>query len=223
MKLPFRPIPALISLVVVAALYWGLSQADSRSIYAPWDKWLHACVFFVIWWLGRWSLRLGSFVVTVLVILSGGAEEIHQLFQEGHVADWGDWLADIAGVSVALAIYVVGRLLCLLRESVEDARGDSGDRQAGVVSAEATPAEAVEPAQGEAPRHRHALDWRWNLKLWRWDYYVVLLAGHERRSLSRREQEIARWSVAFLIFVFLLVSTGIGALVVYLIKVALGV
>ena len=97
------------------------------------------------------------------------------------------------------------------------ATGGRGGLAEGVV-----PAEALDPPQCEALRHRHALDWRWNLKLWRRDYYVVLLAGHEHRSLSRRAQEVARWSVAFLIFVFFLVSMLIGVMAVYSIKVALG-
>ena len=42
----------------------------------------------------------------------------------------------------------------------------------------------------------HAVDWRWTLKLWHWHYYFVLLAGRNRRDLSRREREIARIALA---------------------------
>lgn len=211
MKLPFRPLPLLISGVLMAALYWGLSQADSRAIYAGWDKLLHAAVFFLAWWLLRWCLRGSWFWISLLAVLAGGTEEIHQLFVAGHQADWGDWYADIAGVALALAIYGAGRLLWLLRESVADARASR--RTAGEGEATAIAPQSV---------GHHAVDWRLSLKLWRWEYYLVLLAGHERRALSRREQEIARWTVGLLIVAFLAVSAAAGLLVLYLIKLALG-
>lgn len=220
MKRYFHPFPLLFSLALLTVLYWGLSQADSRAIYAGWDKALHAAVFFVAWWLMRWSLTMSWFWLTLIAVLLGGVEEIHQYFTPGRQADWGDWLADAVGVGIALAIYAVGRLLWLLRESVEDERGDTpleahADGQAKAVDAAPGPTNARVAGQ-------HAVDWRWSLKFWRWEYYVVLLAGHERRSLSRREQEIARWSVGFLILVFLVVSTVVGGIMLYLIKLALG-
>src|SRR5574343_1529405 len=108
MRVPLRWSALLISGLLVAALYWGLSQAESRAIYASWDKVLHASVFFIIWWLGRWSLRVSWVWVSLLVILGGGAEEIHQMFQEGHVPSLEDWYADIVGVAGAVTIYLLG-------------------------------------------------------------------------------------------------------------------
>ena len=52
-------------------LVLGLSQAESRAIHASWDKMLHASVFFIIWWLGRWSLRVSWVWVSLWVILGG--------------------------------------------------------------------------------------------------------------------------------------------------------
>lgn len=197
----------LPSLGLIAFLYWGLSQAESRAIYASWDKLLHASVFFLIWWLLRWSLPVSWGWITVILVAAGLAEEGLQLVKPGHQADWLDWAADVAGVALAAAIYGVGRLLWLLRQSVQERS--------------ASPA-PVESPQAVATWGKHPLDWRWTLQLWRWQVYLVVLGGHERRELSPREQDVARWSVWFLIFVFAVASTAIGAVVVLLIKTALG-
>lgn len=105
----FRLFPLLLSALLVVALYWVLNLPGVRLFYEAWDKWVHASVFFVIWWLGRWSLRISCLWISLLVVLGGGMEEIHQMFQPGHVASLDDWLADVAGVSVAVLIYVGAR------------------------------------------------------------------------------------------------------------------
>lgn len=69
----------------------------------------------------------------------------------------------------------------------------------------------------------HAVDWRWTLKLWHWHYYFVLLAGRNRRDLSRREREIARIALALFLAGFVVFSTLLGLLVLYLAKSALGI
>lgn len=193
--------------MLISFLYWGLSQAESRAIYASWDKVLHAAVFFQIWWLMRWSVRVSWVWITLLAVVGGGAEEIHQLWEIGHVASWGDWLADMAGISMALVLYLIGRLLWLLHQSisVREASGGSG-------------------GSGGETRNwgKHDLDLRWTLSLWRWKYYFVLLAGHDRRELSVREQTVARWGLVFVSVTFLLLGAAIGLVVVYTIKVALG-
>lgn len=69
----------------------------------------------------------------------------------------------------------------------------------------------------------HAVDLRWTLKFWRWHYYFVVLAGRNRRELSRREREIARVAMFVSLAVFLTFSVSLGLLVLYLVKSALGV
>ncbi|MFZ2269792.1 MAG: hypothetical protein WAV95_19635 [Azonexus sp.] len=69
----------------------------------------------------------------------------------------------------------------------------------------------------------HAVDLRWTLRFWRWHYYFVVLAGRNRRELSRREAAIARMALAITISVFLIVSTVLGLLILYLLKSALGI
>ena len=69
----------------------------------------------------------------------------------------------------------------------------------------------------------HALDLRWTLKLWRWQYYFVVLAGRNRRTLSDRERQVQRLGMAVFLTTFLLVSTAVGLVVLYLVKSALGI
>ncbi len=210
MKRP--PLPrwliASCAVLVMAGLYWGLNQAEARAIYARWDKLLHAAVFFLIWWLMRWSLpgQVSWLWVSLICIIGGAAEEVHQAFSPQHTADWRDVLANIFGVSLAAMIYVIGRLLWLLRASVNERHA----------------APAV--ARDEVSQWRvHPLDLRWTFRFWRWEAYVVIVGGHERRALSPQEQNLARWSTWFLIFVFLIASTAISAAVLMVIKTALGV
>lgn len=69
----------------------------------------------------------------------------------------------------------------------------------------------------------HAVDCRGVVKLFKYRYYYVLLAGRNRRELSAKEQKIAKMTQAFLLsatitFIFLFVL-----LIIYLIKSALGI
>lgn len=82
---------------------------------------------------------------------------------------------------------------------------------------------ALKMAVGGRSWGSHALDWRWTLKWWRWQYYFVFLAGRNRRSLSVREERIQRFSMAIVLLVFLTFSTLVGILVLYLLKSALGI
>lgn len=70
---------------------------------------------------------------------------------------------------------------------------------------------------------RHALDVRGVLRLGRFRYYYVLLAGRERRELSRQEKKMRRMVLAAASAIFLTVSTLFGLLILYLIKSALGI
>ena len=204
-ELSFRLVLMMLSTALVTALYWGLSQAESRAIHASWDKLLHASVFFIIWWLGRWSLRLSWVWLSVLVVLGGGAEEIHQIFLDGHMPSLDDWYADIVGVLGAVTIYLFGKGLAALRASV----------------AERDEIVALE-RRDVAAWGRHALDCRWTFKIWRWNFYIVLLGGKERRALSSQEQALARLSVWVLISGFVMASTAVVVCVLLLVQAALG-
>jgi hypothetical protein len=69
----------------------------------------------------------------------------------------------------------------------------------------------------------HAVDARWTLKWWRWQYYFVFLAGRNRRVLTDREQAIQRVTMATALAVFLSFSAVVGVLMLYLVKSALGI
>jgi hypothetical protein len=72
-------------------------------------------------------------------------------------------------------------------------------------------------------RTRHPLDIRFTLPVWRARYYLVLLAGRDRRALSRREEEAGRLVKAMALASFLAFSLLLGLLILYLIKSALGI
>ena len=82
---------------------------------------------------------------------------------------------------------------------------------------------ALKVALGGRTWGAHAVDARWTLKWWRWQYYFVFLAGRNRRVLTDREQRIQRLAMAGALTVFLLFATAVGVLVLYLVKSALGI
>ncbi len=70
---------------------------------------------------------------------------------------------------------------------------------------------------------RHPVDLRGTLSFWRWRYYYVFVAGRERRTLTQREQMLARGAQAAFLFGFLAFSALMGLLILYLVKSALGI
>lgn len=82
---------------------------------------------------------------------------------------------------------------------------------------------ALNIAFGARKWGQHPIDLRGTLKIWRWRYYFVFLAGRNKRDLSRREQDLSRIATAFAVASFLLFATLLGLVVLYLIKSALGI
>ena len=82
---------------------------------------------------------------------------------------------------------------------------------------------ALKVAFGARQWGQHPLDLRGTFKLWRWRYYFVLLAGRNRRDLSRTERNLSRAATAASLAVFLPMCTVLGLLALYLIKSALGI
>jgi hypothetical protein len=82
---------------------------------------------------------------------------------------------------------------------------------------------ALKVALGGRTWGAHAVDARWTLKWWRWQYYFVFLVGRNKRVLSARERQVQRLSMAIVLTVFLLVSAAVGIVVLYLVKSALGI
>ncbi|MDN3384675.1 3-phosphoshikimate 1-carboxyvinyltransferase [Pseudoalteromonas sp. APC 3358] len=70
---------------------------------------------------------------------------------------------------------------------------------------------------------QHAVDCRGVIKFFKYRYYFVLLAGRNRRELSKKEQKIAAISQAITISMFSFFVITILLLIIYLVKSALGI
>jgi len=72
---------------------------------------------------------------------------------------------------------------------------------------------------------RHSIDLRGTFKIpfYKWRFYYVFLTGKNHRDLSRKEKQISLMGQALFISTFLLLCTGLGLLILYLIKSALGI
>ena len=82
---------------------------------------------------------------------------------------------------------------------------------------------ALKLALGGRTWGAHAVDARWTLKWWRWQYYFVFLAGRNRRVLTDREHAIQRMAMATTLAVFLTFCGLLGILILYLVKSAMGI
>ena len=69
----------------------------------------------------------------------------------------------------------------------------------------------------------HAVDCRGVVKLFKYRYYYVFLAGRNRRELSITEQKLARLAQAFILSTAVTFIILFALLVLYLIKSALGI
>lgn len=80
-------------------------------------------------------------------------------------------------------------------------------------------------AIGSGNWRKHPVDLRGSFPLpfIRSKIYFVLLMGKNRRKLSRKEVNLGFISVVLLILIFFIISTGMGLLLLYLLKSALGI
>jgi hypothetical protein len=69
----------------------------------------------------------------------------------------------------------------------------------------------------------HAVDCRGVIKLFKYRYYYVVLAGRNKRELSAKEQRIAKLGQALVLSVVLTLSVVLMLLITYLVKSALGI
>ncbi len=70
---------------------------------------------------------------------------------------------------------------------------------------------------------RHKVDLRGTVKVFKWRYYYVILAGRNRRSLSDKELKMARLLSVTILIGFIFLSLILGLLALYLLKSALGI
>jgi len=83
--------------------------------------------------------------------------------------------------------------------------------------------QAIKVAFGARTWGIHSVDIRGTFKLLRWRYYYVVLAGRNRRSLSRAEQKAYRAAEITFLALFVTISTLFGLLIIYLVKSAMGI
>jgi len=82
---------------------------------------------------------------------------------------------------------------------------------------------ALKVAFGARKWGKHPIDLRGTANIWRWRYYFVFLIGRNNRSLSNREKRLSLLLKAALMSAFIMFSTLLGLLVIYLIKSAAGI
>ena len=82
---------------------------------------------------------------------------------------------------------------------------------------------ALNKAIGGRSWARHKIDLRGTVSIWRSSFYFVILAGKNRRELSRFEKQLGQLSTAFVLTLFLLGSALLGLLLLYLLKSAIGI
>lgn len=83
--------------------------------------------------------------------------------------------------------------------------------------------QALKVALGARTWGAHAVDIRGTLRIWRWRYYYVFLAGRNLRTLTGREETVFRMAEITFLVGFLMFSTALGILALYLLKSILGI
>lgn len=78
-------------------------------------------------------------------------------------------------------------------------------------------------ALGARQWRRHAVDLRGTLGFWRWRWYYVVVAGRERRQLTRRQEALALKAKLLFLSGLVLFSLLLSLLLLYLLKSALGI
>jgi hypothetical protein len=91
----------LVVMLGLGLAYVGVQQDEVRVLYASWDKWFHAGVFFGVWFALRWCWASPFWVLSLTCVGLGALAELHQGFMPGFDASWIDWAADVAGVALA--------------------------------------------------------------------------------------------------------------------------
>lgn len=91
---------AVALLVQVWALY--VPRGPSVDTDLPLDKILHVLLFLMVTWLG---LRLGwRWIVPAMVAQAALSELVQMWLLPQRSGDWGDFVADLAGIAVAVVL-----------------------------------------------------------------------------------------------------------------------
>lgn len=102
-----------VALAIIFAFYISTIQ-PIREIYSPFDKLTHALGFLSVFFALAWALPcLTAWKIGALAALLGALVEALQLLSPRFDASWGDWFADLLGVSLALFVHSTSQR-CLL-------------------------------------------------------------------------------------------------------------
>lgn len=104
----FRTRCVLVALCLLAA-YQVVQWPSLRALYSAEDKWAHGAAFCAVWWALRWATGWRPWRLAMLSAALGGAVEVHQMFLPGFSPSWADWAADLAGIALAVALFVAWR------------------------------------------------------------------------------------------------------------------
>lgn len=101
---------ALVIFLIASIFIGGAAPGAGTLFPPPWDKVVHFFVFGSIGLLlGLAFPRLPLWAIWLLVVVTGAADEFHQLFLPGRQAGFDDLLADALGALVMLPVLAWSR------------------------------------------------------------------------------------------------------------------
>ena len=105
---------ALLVILVLSIFIGGTAPGAGKLFPAPWDKVVHFFVYGAIGLLlGLAFPRLPLWGVWLLVVATGAADEVHQIFLPGRQAGFDDLLADALGSLLMLPVLAWARRFLL--------------------------------------------------------------------------------------------------------------
>ncbi len=98
------------AIAVAVLLYLCLAPTKMLPKETLWDKAEHSIAWFVLSAVGLvfWPWRPGR-IAGFALILGAVVEVLQATMPLGRDGDWRDWVADLVGVSTALAIWLIAR------------------------------------------------------------------------------------------------------------------
>ncbi|MCC7449523.1 MAG: VanZ family protein [Anaerolineae bacterium] len=91
-----------LGVAMIAVLFVGAGTAGEVPLFpAPWDKLSHLTYFYLLSRLMGFGFRWSVGWVVLCGAMVGLADELHQVTLAGRDGNVFDWLADVAGASLA--------------------------------------------------------------------------------------------------------------------------
>jgi len=107
-RLVKRRLPTFATIFLIGLLFIGGSQSGAGSLFvAPLDKLAHIIFFFCLTLMMVSGFRFKVVYTTVLVLLIGVLDEVHQVWLPGRFPGLDDWFADAVGIGLAIGLVFV--------------------------------------------------------------------------------------------------------------------